>query len=360
MSIPPLLTPEAKRGRILIVDDEPANVLLLKRVLARAGHDDLVSTTDSREVPDLVSSCRPDILLLDLNMPVMDGWAILDRLRRNGGDTFLPVVVLTADTSTETRKRALGAGATDFLTKPFDATEVLLRIRNHLEVRALHLRLREQNLLLEERVRERTLELEEAQMEILERLAQAAELHDDETGCHTRRVGEAAALLGDVLGLSPADVALLRRTAPLHDVGKIGITEHILRKPGPLTAGERELMQTHAEIGGRLLSGGRSEHVRMAEEIARAHHEKWDGSGYPAGLRGEAIPLSARIVAVADVYDALAHDRPYRRALPRAAVVRVIRDATGLHFDPGVAGPFLRHLGNSDHIPRAFVSTPVP
>jgi putative two-component system response regulator len=352
---------EAPGGRIMIVDDEPANVLLLKRILARAGYGEVTSTTDPREAPDLVSTNRPDLLLLDLNMPVLNGWSLLALLRREPvGDAFLPIVVLTADVTTETRQRALAEGATDFLTKPFDATEVLLRIRNLLEIRRLHLRLREHNLALEERVRERTLELEEAQMEVLERLAQAAELHDDETGMHTRRVGEGAAALGRALGLPGGEVELLRRTAPLHDVGKIGIADAILRKRGPLTRDERSVMERHAEIGGRLLAGGRSDHVRMAEEIARAHHEKWDGSGYPLGLSGEEIPLAARIVSVVDVFDALAHDRPYRRALPLPAAVRVVRDATGLHFDPDVAGAFLAHLPRDSRTSRVAEVPGVP
>jgi putative two-component system response regulator len=259
----------------------------------------------------------------------------------------MPVVVLTADDSAASRQRALSLGASDFLTKPLDGIEVVLRIGNLLRIRMLHGALRERNRTLEFRVRERTQALEAAQMEILERLAQAAELHDDDTGSHTRRVGLAAARLGERLGLAPGEVSRLERTAPLHDVGKIGMPDSILRKPGPLSPAEREEMERHAEIGARLLSGGSTEHVRMAEEIARSHHERWDGRGYPAGLSGESIPLSARIVSVVDVFDALAHDRPYRAALPAARAAAMVAAGAGTQFDPGIVRAFLQGLGRS-------------
>ncbi|MBA2670868.1 MAG: response regulator [Gemmatimonadetes bacterium] len=335
--------PCRREPRLLVVDDEPANVLLLTRILSRAGYREVIGTRRSSEVMDVFENYEIDIVLLDLHMPPPDGWELLDRFRAClAGKPFLPLIVLTADVTRETRSRALAAGASDFLIKPFDSIEVVLRIRNLIELRFLHLELAWENKLLDERVRLRTAELEETQCEMLERLAQASEFHDDETGSHTRRVGESAAALGAAMGLPPSSVALLRRTAPLHDVGKIGIPETILRKPGSLSPEERGIMESHSEIGGRILAGGRSANVQMAEEIARSHHERWDGSGYPKGLAGEAIPLSARIVAVADVYDALAHDRPYRKALPREQVVEEIRAGSGSHFDPRVVTAFLR------------------
>ena len=233
------------------------------------------------------------------------------------------------------------AGAKDFLAKPFDAQEVVLRIRNLLETRVLHRALATQNTLLEERIRQRTRELEAAQAEVLERLAAATEFRDDDTGQHTQRVGALAARLAEALGLSADWVALIRRAAPLHDVGKIGIPDRILHKPGRLTPRELEVMRTHAVLGARILAGGTSPLMTMAERIARGHHERWDGLGYPDGLRGEETPLEARIVAVADVVDALTHARPYRAAWPLSDVLEVVRRGRGTHFGPTVADALL-------------------
>ncbi len=250
-------------------------------------------------------------------------------------DRFLPVIVLTADATPHTKKRALEARAIDYLTKPLDAAEVLLRVRNHLRTRLLHVH-------MEAEVRRGIRELEQAQIEVLERLAHAAEFRDDDTGQHTYRVGEMASRLARTLGFADEQAELIRRAAPLHDVGKIGIPDAVLLKPGRLTAEEMALMRNHATIGANLLSGGRSELMQMAEQIALTHHERWDGTGYPAGLRGDAIPLTGRIVAVTDVFDALSSDRPYRSAWPRERVREEITRGVGTHFDPQVATAFLQ------------------
>jgi putative two-component system response regulator len=355
------LIPDPAGCRILVVDDEPANVLLLTRILNRAGYRDVISAPEPFRVPDMIAAARPDILLLDLRMPGMSGLELLEILRlRIPADEFMPVVVLTADDSAASRQRALSLGASDFLTKPLDGIEVVLRIGNLLRIRMLHGALRERNRTLEFRVRERTQALEAAQMEVLERLAQAAELHDDDTGSHTRRVGLAAARLGERLGLAPGEVSRLERTAPLHDVGKIGMPDSILRKPGPLSPAEREEMERHAEIGARLLSGGSTEHVRMAEEIARSHHERWDGRGYPAGLSGESIPLSARIVSVVDVFDALAHDRPTVRRCPPRVRPPWSRRARVRSSIPGSSAPSCRGWGGADGAARVGRHSGVP
>jgi putative two-component system response regulator len=254
-------------------------------------------------------------------------------------DRFLPVIVLTADATPHTKKRALEARAIDYLTKPLDAAEVLLRVRNHLRTRLLHVH-------MEAEVRRGIRELEQAQIEVLERLAQAAEFRDDDTGQHTYRVGEMASRLARALGFADTQAELLRRAAPLHDVGKIGIPDAVLLKPGRLTAEEMALMRNHATIGANLLSGGRSELMQMAEQIALTHHERWDGTGYPAGLRGDAIPLTGRIVAVTDVFDALSSDRPYRPAWPIEQVREEITRGVGTHFDPQVATAFLQLEGS--------------
>jgi putative two-component system response regulator len=279
-----------------------------------------------------------DLVLLDLHMPELDGVAVLEQLRADAPpNTFLPVLVLTGDASRDARKRALAAGAKDFVTKPFEMDEVLLRIHNLLETSRLHREITAQNQALERRVAERTAELDDAHLETLERLALAAEFRDDETGRHTERVGETAALLGAALGLPDEELFLLRRAAPLHDVGKIAIPDAVLRKPGPLTGEEWEIMKGHAVMGAQILSGGRSRVIRLAEEIARSHHEQWDGNGYPEGLAGEAIPLAARVVMVADVFDALTSDRVYRKAWAPADVLAYIKEYAGRRFDPRIA-----------------------
>jgi putative two-component system response regulator len=296
-------------------------------------------------VVDLVQAFDPDLILLDLMMPELDGFGVMEQLRRVvPPNTYLPILILTADISVETKRRALGAGARDFLTKPFDATEALLRMQNLLETRSLHLQLKDQNQMLEERVEQRTSQLQESQYEVLQRLGRAAEYRDDDTGQHTNRVGHFAAEIGRRVGMNPVEVELLHAAAPLHDVGKIGITDSILLKPGRLTSEEFATMKAHATIGANLLSGGQSGLVQLAELIARTHHERWDGSGYPQGLRGEEIPLCGRIVALADVFDALTHERPYKQAWPVAQAAQEIQNQSGRQFDPHLVSIFLQMI----------------
>ncbi|MEO7985563.1 MAG: HD domain-containing phosphohydrolase [Gemmatimonadales bacterium] len=325
-------------ARILVVDDDAQNVSTLSRVLRAAGYGNVASTTDPTEFLALYRQQNPDLVLLDLHMPKRDGLAVLEELRSAiGPQAYLPVLVVTGDTSRDARRKALSAGAKDFVTKPFEVDELLLRIRNLLETRRLHREIMTQNQLLERRVRERTTELEGAYLDTLERLAIAAEFRDDETGRHTERVGETAALLGNALGMDDDDVFLIRRAAPLHDVGKIGIPDAVLRNPAALTSDEWEIMRRHTTIGARILSGGRSRVVQLAEEIALTHHEHWDGEGYPSGIRGDGIPMSGRLVMVADVFDALTSDRVYRKAWPAEEVLAYIRQYAGKRFDPVVA-----------------------
>jgi putative two-component system response regulator len=328
---------------ILMVDDERANILVLERLLQKAGYRNVRSTTDPRTVLGLVAELRPDLLLLDLKMPGLDGFEILELLRVGAAassEPSLPVLVLTADATKETKRRALAAGATDFLTKPFDLDEVLLRIANMLDLRSLTLELRAKNASLEDRVFERTRELEESHIETFERLALAAEYRDDDTGQHTRRVGRMAALLGQELGVGPDVVQLLERAAGLHDVGKIGIPDAILLAPRKLTVEEFDVVKTHTVIGAKILSGSRSPLMRMAEEIAWSHHERWDGGGY-GGAVAEEIPLTGRITTVADVFDALTHARPYKDAWPLERAIEEIAQQRGDQFDPRVVDAFV-------------------
>lgn len=324
-------------ARILLVDDEAAGIAALTRILSAAGYHDLIATSDPTEVEGLCRDREPDLVLLDYHMRELDGVAVLERIRAAPADSYLPVLMLTGDSTAAVRRRSLAAGASDFVAKPIEMDEVLLRIRNLLEIRCLHRRMAIQNQMLETRVAERTAELDDAHLDTLERLALAAEFRDDETGRHTERVGEAAAVLAAALGLPDEDVFLIRRAAPLHDVGKIGIPDAVLRKPGPLTEAEWVTMKQHTTIGARILSGGRSRVVRLAERIALSHHEHWNGGGYPRGLAGEAIPLVGRIAMVADVFDALSSERVYRGAWGVIQVLNFIRDHAGRRFDPRIA-----------------------
>jgi len=322
---------------ILIVEDQESNLRVLERMLRRAGYAHVVGTTDSRQALALFLEHRPDLVLLDLRMPHLDGFAVLEQLRPHvPGSSYLPIVVITADISAETKQKALSMGAKDFVGKPFDGVEIQLRIRNLLEARSLYLQLQRQNEALEQRVRERTHQLEQAQVEILERLALAAEFRDDATHDHTHRVGELSARLARKLGLPEPIVGLIRRAAPLHDLGKIALPDQVLLKYEGLTPDEFDLVKSHTRIGARILSGSHHPLLQLAEQIALTHHEHWDGSGYSPGLAGEQIPLVSRIVAVADVFDALTNERPYKEAWSIPEALEEIERQSGRQFDPRV------------------------
>jgi len=336
-----MLNTASRTARILIIDDQPANTLLLEGVLEEEDYQAYRSITDSRKALPVFLEYQPDLILLDLQMPYLNGFDVMKQLRpRIPPNTYFPILVLTADINPETKRQALAEGASDFLTKPFDATEVILRIGNLLQTRALYLQLQNQNQLLDKKVRERTMELEEAQIEILERLALAAEYRDDDTGEHTKRVGQMSAQIAKALGLPQTEIELIRRAAPLHDVGKIAIPDAILLKPGKLTPEEFAHMKTHITLGAKMLSGGRFPLLQMAEEIALTHHEHWEGKGY-LGLQGESIPIAGRIVAVADVFDALINERPYKKAWPPNEAIEEIQRQSGRQFDPLIVQAFL-------------------
>jgi putative two-component system response regulator len=355
------MRPDGTWARVLIVDDSSPNVILLERMLEQWGYGNVVGTTRSAEVPDLCAAETPDLILLDLQMPKPDGFELMEILLPiTQGPPEVPVLVLTADVTQATRQRALVAGASDFLSKPFDPVEVRLRIGNLLQTRHLQLGLFAQNRNLEQNVLERTADLERARVELLERLALAAEYRDDDTQEHAARVGRTVALIARAMGLPEPDVEVLRRAAPLHDIGKIGIPDTILLKRGALTPEEFALMQSHARIGAEILSGSEFAILNFAEQIAAAHHERWDGRGYPNGLTGDAIPLPARMVAVADVFDALTHERPYKEAWPVARAVEEIALLAATQFDPEVARAFaaLDHLALLAPIARTSLSAP--
>jgi len=342
---------EPSQSKILIIDDEPANLLLLSRILTKAGYRAVETINDSREALPAFACNQPDLVIVDLHMPHRDGFEIIAGLRQHTpAGVFLPIIMLTADTNPEVELKALKLGANDFLNKPFQPVQIALRVRNLLHTRQLHRSLQEHNQQLERRVRERTIELDTARLDILERLARAAEYRDFSTGRHAQRVGEISALLARKLGLPEPQVELVQRAAPLHDVGKIGIPDEILLKPGSLTPEEFEVMKTHIAIGVKLLAHGHSQLIQVAELIALTHHERWDGSGYPRGLSGDAIPIFGQIVAVADVFDTLIHERPYKRAWPVEKAVAEINLMSGRWFNPKVVVAFLQVLAEQSQL----------
>ena len=331
------------RARVLLVDDEPANLEYMLRVLEPEGYGALLAYTDSSIAAERLAELDPDIIVLDIMMPRLDGFGFLAHMRDHvDASRYLPALVVTADPSPDIRRRALSAGAKDFMTKPLSPAELRLRVRNLLETRYVHEQLRVHNESLEQRVSERTRELEEARLDALYRLARAAEYRDDQTGRHTQRVGRLAERIAQVLGMPPTASELMRRAAPLHDIGKIGIPDAILLKPDRLEPEEITVMQTHTVIGANILAGSPHQLLMLAEEIAISHHERWDGAGYPRRLAGEEIPLAGRIVAVADVFDSLTHERPYKKAWSVRDTLAEIEREAGAQFDPRAVEAMLR------------------
>ncbi|MBF0142756.1 MAG: response regulator [Magnetococcales bacterium] len=329
-----------REARILVVDDQAANLKLMERMLRQAGYVDVRGVDDPREAVLLYRESGFDLVLLDIRMPGMDGFQVMEELKAVEGDRYIPVLVLTAQTDRETRVKALEAGAKDFISKPFDRIEFLSRIYNMLEVRLLHNEVKRRNQVLEERVWERTRELHQTRLEVIRRLGRASEYRDNETGLHILRMSQWAERIGRAAGLRDGECDTLLNASPMHDVGKLGIPDRVLLKPGKLDPEEWAIMKTHTTIGAELLSGNDSDLLEVARLIALTHHERWDGGGYPQGLSGVGIPLLARITTLADVFDALLARRPYKEAWPVERAVAEIRRESGRQFDPDLVEVF--------------------
>jgi putative two-component system response regulator len=319
----------ASAGPILVVTGDAGLTAVLEQVLGQSGHD-RIETAAAENALEAVAAARPRLVILDLDLGGGDGVDVLATLAPwVAADPPLPVITVAVAGAADARRRARAAGARDFLSKPLDPTEVVARVENVLAASTLRTR-----------GGEMTEELAQTRLESVERLARLAEYRDDATYEHPQRVGRTAALLAARMGLAPDAVETIRRAAPLHDVGKVGVPDRILLKPGRLTGPEFELMKSHTLIGSEILAGSSWPVLQTAEEIALCHHERWDGSGYPDGRVEEEIPMSGRIVIVADNFDALTHSRPYADAWEPDKAAAEIRRQSGQHFDPRVVDAF--------------------
>jgi putative two-component system response regulator len=328
---------------ILVVDDQVSNRKLVEALLRPEGYA-IRSAGGGREALALVASGDIDLILLDIMMPDVDGIEIARRLKADPSTAAIPIIMVTSLDDRASRLAALGVGAEEFLTKPVDRAELWVRVRNLLRLKEYSDFLADHNQILEQQVQQRTAQLRESHLETIFTMTRAAEYKDEETGAHIQRVSHYAVELGQCVGLAADFVDTLFYAMPMHDIGKIGIPDHILLKPGPLSADEWAIMKSHTTFGAQILETSKSPYCTMGADIARCHHERWDGSGYPSGLRGEEIPLAARIMSVCDVYDALRSKRPYKPAFSHAKAVSIMLGGDGRtrpeHFDPALLAAF--------------------
>ncbi len=359
MSAARLYGQDTKAARLLVVDDEPANLKLLSLMLRTEGYQRVELVQDPRQVVASFRLERPDLILLDINMPHLDGYAVMAQLKALGEPLMPPIVVLTAQSGEDFLLRALQGGATDFLSKPFNRRELMARVHNVLMAHLAHRMLHDHNEVLDQLVRQRTHELHASRLDLVRRLGRASEYRDNETGQHILRMSHASAQLARRAGWSEEAVDLMLNASPMHDVGKIGIPDGILLKRGALTDDERVVMQRHTLIGADILSGSDTPLLEMARDIALYHHERWDGSGYPRGLAGKEIPEAARIVAIADVFDALTSERPYKRCWPLEDALAYMQDQAGHHFDPELLTLFVGCISEMRTICARFGGEPM-
>ena len=349
-------------NRILVVDNEELNRELLEAMLTSIGYEvDLVE--DGFQALSMVR-LDFDLVLLDIMMPGMDGFEVAQRIREDGEFGDVPICMVTSLAGKEERLRAVAAGANDFITKPVDKLELKVRAASLIRMKETQDEIKRYRAELEKMVDKRTIHLKQAlkdaaegqrltyqsQLETIERLAIAAEYKDEDTGLHVRRMSRYCHLLAIKCGLTPHDCEIIRNASPMHDVGKMGIPDAILLKPDKLDPVEWEIMKRHTILGGKILDGSSSELLQVGDTIALSHHEKWDGSGYPKGLSGESIPLMGRIVAIADVFDALTSKRPYKDAFPNEKALQIMKEGKGKHFDPALLDVFLENLGEIENI----------
>ncbi len=343
----------AKPHKILIVDDELRNRTQLAAYLDTEGHE-YQEAADGMQAMEMTKNYQPDLILMDVMMPIMDGFETVRRLKKSPETKHIPIIMLTVLGDRESRIHALEAGAEEYLTKPVDYLDLQIRIRNLLRLKEFSDFLENHNQILEQRVQKRTQELKDSFVETIYTLMRAAEYRDDETGVHVRRISFYARKLAETLGMDEAFCETIFYASPMHDIGKIGVPDRILLKPGGFTPDEWEGMKSHTTIGADILEGQTSPYLVMGRDIALSHHERWDGGGYPLGIKGEAIPLPARIMQICDVYDALRSKRPYKAAFDHAKTMRIITQGDGRtepsHFDPKVLTAFQSCAGDFEEI----------
>ena len=337
-----------KMPLVLVVDDDESMRALLQRQMEREGYRVAVAENGPAAIVKAAGE-PPDVVLLDALMPGMDGFAVAEALKSSEHARTAPIIMVTALNDHDSKLRALKAGVQEFLTKPVDRNEVTLRVRNVLMLKEYSNFLAQQNRVLEEKVEERSREVLASYRETITTLCRAAGYKDEETGSHVRRISFYTEEIATALGMNSAFCETIHHASPMHDIGKIAIPDAILRKPGALSAEEWEVMKSHTTLGARLIGAGQSPYLQMGAEIALCHHERWDGGGYPAGLKGQLIPISARIMNICDQYDALRSERPYKKALSHGSTLEIITDGDGRtmpsHFDPDVLAAFRRCAG---------------
>ncbi|WP_263288406.1 two-component system response regulator [Pseudomonas sp. GL-B-19] len=358
------------RPTVLVVDDMPTNLQLISELLRELYHVRIA--TSGAQALQIVDRAKPDLILLDVMMPDMDGHEVCRRLKTDPKTCDVPILFLSARNHDEDECLGFELGATDYLFKPINPPILLARVQTQLRLKATTDLLRSQNTYLDQEVLARTRELQATHDVTILALASLAETRDNETGNHLRRTQHYVRLLAEKLRdhprfslyLNDKNIELMFKSAPLHDIGKVGIADHILLKPGRFEPAEFEIMKTHARLGYQALVhaeemlGAQVPFLRIAKEIALCHHEKWDGSGYPNGLVGDAIPVSARLMAVADVYDAVISRRVYKSEMSHETAVAIIRDGAGQHFDPDVVAAFIALENEFEKIAEHYADTP--
>lgn len=344
---------EETKATILIVDDDDRQRQFSATLCQRLGYD-VLTANDGSVAVELASNDLPDLILMDIMMPLMNGFEATERLKSNDRTRHIPIIIVTALDNKGDRLEGIERGADDYIIKPFDAEELSLRIRNNLKVKKYHDLLKDQNETLESMVAERTEDLKLSYIDTVVRLNLAAEYKDNETGAHIKRIAHLSKELAETLGMDRNFVETIYYASPMHDIGKVAVPDSILLKPGALTDEEFEVVKTHPRIGADILKGSKSPILKMAEELALTHHENWDGTGYPQGLKGEEIPLSGRIVNIVDHYDAMRSRRPYKTTLHHTTVVKVLTEGDGRtspdNFAPDVLEAFKRCEGRLNDI----------
>ena len=347
---------ETRKATILIADDDSETRYILERLLQQKGYATR-TVADGEAALQSVAEELPDLILLDGNMPGMDGFEVVKKLKSAARTRTIPTIMVTGLGDRESRLRALENGAEDYLVKPVDRNELWSRVRNHLRLKEYSDLLQDNNALLEAQVYERTAQLRESNREAILLLTSAAEYRDSDTGVHVRRISYLTSELARLMGMDAEFAELMFYASPMHDIGKIGVPDSVLLKPGPLDPMEWDVMKSHTILGKRILESGTTEYMKKGAEIALTHHERWDGSGYPSGARGDAVPMCGYIMGICDQYDALRSKRPYKVALDHSRVVEIISKGDGRtkpeHFHPGVLSTF---EGNASKFAEVFAT----